>query len=102
MSREQLVAMAERAFAHQAAGTASREPDVFRVPVDHYVDPERWRLEVERIFKRLPLVLAFSVELAEAGAYVATEAAGVPVLIVRQADGSVRAFLDMCSHRGSI
>jgi phenylpropionate dioxygenase-like ring-hydroxylating dioxygenase large terminal subunit len=102
MSREQLVAMAERAFDHRAAGTGSREPAMFEVPVEHYTDPARWQLEEERIFKRLPLVLAFSVELQGAGAYVATEAAGVPVLIVRQADGSVRAFVDMCSHRGAI
>jgi phenylpropionate dioxygenase-like ring-hydroxylating dioxygenase large terminal subunit len=102
MSRDQLVAMAQRAFAHHAAGTVGREPALFRVPVEHYTDPRRWELEVERIFKRLPLVLAFSVELVGAGAYVATEAAGVPVLVVRQGDGGVRAFVDMCSHRGSI
>jgi nitrite reductase/ring-hydroxylating ferredoxin subunit len=76
-------------------------PDVLRVPAASYVDPERWRLEVDRIFKRLPLALAFSSELREPGAFRTMEAAGVPVLIARDGDGAIGAFVNMCSHRGN-
>jgi len=102
MSKAQLVAMAKRNMGHLKAGTIPQADDVFRVPATNYYDPERWRLEVDRIFKRLPLMLAFSAELRETGAYKALDAVGVPVLLTRGSDGAVRAFVNMCSHRGAI
>jgi phenylpropionate dioxygenase-like ring-hydroxylating dioxygenase large terminal subunit len=101
-SRKALVEMARRSLAHARAGTIDQATAVQRVPARHYVDPERGRAEQERIFRRLPLVLGFSCELREPGAYRAIEAVGVPVLIVRAGDGGVRAFLNVCSHRGAI
>jgi phenylpropionate dioxygenase-like ring-hydroxylating dioxygenase large terminal subunit len=38
-------------------------------------------------------------EIAEAGDYLTHDVAGVPVLIVRQKDGSVRGFVNACAHR---
>ncbi len=101
-ARGELVAMTRRNLAHVHAGTIDQEPEVHRVPATNYYDPDRWRLEVDRIFKRLPLMLAFSAELATPGDYKALEVAGVPVLLSRGADGAVRAFVNMCSHRGAI
>lgn len=102
MSKSQLIAMARRNLAHVEAGTIDQAPDVFRVPAENYYDPARFRLELERIWKRLPLVLGFSSELAEPGSYRALQVADVPVLLVRGADGPLRAFLNVCSHRGAI
>ncbi len=102
MSRAQLIEMARRNLAHVKAGTVDQAADVFRVPVENYYDPGRWRLEMERIFKRLPLVLGFSAELREPGDYRALQVADIPVLLTRAADGELRAFLNVCSHRGSI
>lgn len=102
MSREQLVAMARRNLAHVKAGTVDQAPDVSRVPAMNYYDPGRWQAEVERIFKRLPLMLAFSSELREPGAYKAMEVVGTPVLLTRGTDGALRAFVNVCSHRGAI
>jgi nitrite reductase/ring-hydroxylating ferredoxin subunit len=100
--RKALVEMARRNLAHASAGTVDQAQAVHRVPARHYFDPERGRAEVERIFRRLPLVLAFSCELREPGAWKALEAAGVPVLITRADGGSLHAFLNVCSHRGAI
>jgi phenylpropionate dioxygenase-like ring-hydroxylating dioxygenase large terminal subunit len=97
-----LIEMARRSIAHAKAGTLDRAPGVHRVPARNYTDPERAQAECNRIFRRLPLVLAFSCELREPGAYKAIEVSGVPVLIVRAEDGGVRAFLNVCSHRGAI
>jgi carnitine monooxygenase subunit len=101
-SRDQLVSMARRIVAHAEAGTIDAEDDVYRVPVERYYDPERWQIEIERIFKRLPLTLAFSCELQEPGAYKSMDAVGVPILLSRGRDGQVRAFVNMCSHRGAV
>ncbi|MEE2899589.1 MAG: aromatic ring-hydroxylating dioxygenase subunit alpha [Gemmatimonadota bacterium] len=102
MSHAQLVAMAKRNLAHVKAKTVDQADDVYRVPATNYYDPERWQLEMERIFKRLPLVLGFSAELREPGDYRAMWVADVPVLLTRGEDGEVLGFLNVCSHRGAV
>jgi len=102
VSTKQLIEMARRHLAHAKAGTVDQAPGVHRVPARRYTDPDRFRLEVDRVFKRLPLVLGFSAELREPGAYRALWAADVPVLLTRGRDGDVRAFLNVCSHRGAV
>jgi phenylpropionate dioxygenase-like ring-hydroxylating dioxygenase large terminal subunit len=101
MSRKKLIEMTRRQMAHARAGTVDQAPGVFRVPAEHYCDPERGRLEHARIWRRLPLMLAFSAELREVHAYRALDVAGFPVLLTRNGSGEVGAFVNMCSHRGA-
>ena len=101
MSREQLVAMARRNMEYADAGTVEQEPDVFKVSAANYYDPDRFDAEKRQIFRRMPLVLAPSAELPQPGDYKAMEAVGMPVLLTRGQDGTVRAFINSCSHRGT-
>ncbi len=101
MSREQLVAMARRNMEYADAGTVEQEPDVYKVAAANYYDPERFEAEKRQIFRRMPLVLAPSAELPQPGDYKAMEAVGMPVLLTRGQDGTVRAFINSCSHRGT-
>jgi len=95
------VAIGERLLAHIAAGTTDSAESIVRLPVSYYLDPALWQREMDNIFKRLPLMLAFSCELSAAGDYKAIDVAGAPVLMLRGRDGVARAFLNVCSHRGS-
>ena len=101
MSHADLVAMARHNMAHARAGTLELAPEIATIPAAHYVDAERWERERERIFRRLPLMLAMSCELREPGDYKAMDVAGVPVILARGRDGAVRAFVNQCSHRGA-
>lgn len=101
MTTTQLIDMARDGLAHARAGSIAQADGIFRVPASHYYDPERWQLEMSRVFRRLPLMLATSAELPNPGDYKAIEAAGVPVLVVRDADGGIRAFVNSCAHRGA-
>ena len=101
MSREKLVAMAERTIAHNKAGTVHLTESVTTIPATNYFDPERWQREVDMIFKRVPLLLAMTAEIKEVNTYKAIDVVGMPVLISRGADGIARAFVNMCSHRGA-
>ncbi|MGI9596088.1 MAG: aromatic ring-hydroxylating oxygenase subunit alpha [Acidimicrobiales bacterium] len=102
MSRQTLVELARRTLSHAKAGTVPLAADIGQVPATHYYDPQRWQLEMDRVFKRLPLVLGFSCEFSEPNSYKAVEVAGVPVLLTRPGDGPVQGFVNMCSHRGAI
>jgi len=102
MRRSEYINLAMRLLNHVENGTTDSAEDVKYIPVEHYVDPVRWQREMDTIFKRLPLLLAFACEMREPGDYKSVEVVGVPVLIVRGQDGLVRAFIGVCSHRGTL
>ena len=54
------------------------------------------------MFKRIPLMLALGGELRGPFSYKATTVMDVPVLLTRNSDGVVRAFVNQCSHRGAV
>jgi carnitine monooxygenase subunit len=102
VSRAQLVEMARTSMEFEASGQNQLMDGISRMPASNYYDPARWQREVDLIFKRLPLLLATGAELREPNSYKSIEVVGVPVLITRGSDGAVRAFVNMCSHRGSM
>jgi len=69
------------------------------LPASWYHDPAIFRLEREAIFAREWNVVARAAQLVEAGAYVATELAGSPLVIVRGENGELRGFHNVCRHR---
>jgi Rieske 2Fe-2S family protein len=66
-----------------------------------YRDPALAELEQERIFERTWQFAAHVSELAEPGRYLTTSAGSQPVLLLRDQDGAIRAFRNVCRHRGS-
>ena len=72
-----------------------------RVPSASYTDKTQWLAEMELVFKRVPLMLAFTAELPNPGDYKAMDAAGSPILINRDKAGKVHAFFNVCSHRAA-
>lgn len=70
------------------------------VPVERYLDSDRTAREVA-LLRRRPQPVAASGELPAPGAWLARDRLGTPFLLVRQDDGTVRAFLNVCRHRGA-
>jgi len=101
MSRQQLLEMTRSLIAHGEAGTMELADEVVRVPARAYTDPDLFELEKRQIFRRLPLMVAPSCELPEPGDFKAMDICGVPLLLSRQKDGEVLAYLNMCTHRGN-
>ena len=72
-----------------------------RNPAAHYVDPARFEREREILFRKSPQLVGLSCELSKPGASLAANFGGVPVAIARQADGSLKGFVNACRHRGA-
>ena len=66
-----------------------------------YLDPERQAREVEALFLRRPIFAALSAEIPLPGSYKTLDIPRAPVIITRQQDGTLRAFLNICRHRGA-
>ena len=89
-----------RFFALRAARTTTLAPGVHRQRASVYFDPERLRAETATLFRGRPMVAALSADLPDTGDCVAREVGGVPLLLTRGEDAEVRAFLNICRHRG--
>ena len=70
------------------------------VPAAEFTTDELHRHEQRRL-RETPLVIAHSSQLPAPGSFHTEEVLGVPVMLVRQGDGSVKAFLNSCAHRGA-
>jgi choline monooxygenase len=66
-----------------------------------YLEPEIVRLEQEAIFERTWQLAGHVSDLGEPGSYLTTDVVDQPVLVVRDHDGEIRAFRNVCRHRGS-
>ena len=92
-------ALAKRIFEHIDAGTTDLGDTVWREPVSHYLSQERFEEECALI-RRYPTPFCPSAALPEQGSYLARMAAGNPIVVTRDGDGSVSAFINACRHRG--
>jgi phenylpropionate dioxygenase-like ring-hydroxylating dioxygenase large terminal subunit len=70
-------------------------------PAAHYTDPERFAREMKILFRDGPAFFGLTGELREPGTHRAETVGGVPLVVVRQADGSLRALVNICRHRGA-
>ncbi len=75
------------------------EQDVV-IDARRYHDPARLRRE-EALLGRHPVLIAHVGEVARPGDFLSIDAGGLPVLLVRGDDGALRAFLNVCRHRGT-
>jgi phenylpropionate dioxygenase-like ring-hydroxylating dioxygenase large terminal subunit len=66
-----------------------------------YTDPAIFAWEQERLFARVWLYLCHESQIGAAGDFVQARLGGVPVVVVRQQDGGIKALINRCAHRGA-
>jgi choline monooxygenase len=72
------------------------------LPDRYYTSAEVFEQEVRHIHLKHWFFVAREDELRQPGSYQAIDTIGGPVLLVRDEDGTLRAFANFCRHRGSI
>jgi len=68
---------------------------------DFFLCPQRFVKEKQQFFFDTPQVIGFAGEIQQAGSYLTTEVMGIPVLVTRDEQGILRAFINACSHKGA-
>jgi phenylpropionate dioxygenase-like ring-hydroxylating dioxygenase large terminal subunit len=71
------------------------------VPAARYTSPEFMSQEWDKIWTKVWLLGGREADIPEPGDYICTEIGRESVLIVRQPDMSVKAFYNVCQHRGN-
>ena len=66
-----------------------------------YTSPERARRERDILYREYPLVAGFSCRVKKPGDYFTDSLGPTPILVTRNNDGELRAFANICRHRGS-
>jgi carnitine monooxygenase subunit len=71
-------------------------------PFDWYADPAVAAAERDRIFRRTWQYAGHLGELDGPGSFFPTHAGGVPVVVTLDSTGDLRAFVNVCRHRGAL
>ncbi|MEQ9488500.1 MAG: ring-hydroxylating oxygenase subunit alpha [Alphaproteobacteria bacterium] len=72
----------------------------FSINTDCYRDPKFLKVEQEQIFHKTWQFLCHEEKLRSPGSYVAMDVQGQSIVAMRGADGELRAFYNVCKHRG--
>lgn len=72
-----------------------------RIPVDRYTDPAFLKLEDARIWSKTWLLAGVACDVAEPGGFFVFENLRESILVTCADDGTVRAFYNVCQHRGN-
>ena len=70
------------------------------IPADWYTETDILNLENAAVFGRSWQLVGREDEVAEPGSIKQTSVAGNPIIIVRDGEGTLRAFYSVCRHRG--
>lgn len=66
-----------------------------------YTDPVRAAAERRELFQKRPIFVGLTGDMPNPGDKILFDYLGPPLLIVRNKDGEVKAFLNMCTHRAA-
>jgi benzoate/toluate 1,2-dioxygenase alpha subunit/2,4,5-trichlorophenoxyacetic acid oxygenase 1 len=75
---------------------------VFRVHRDVFCDPALFELEERYIFARTWNFLAHESQIAQSNDFISSALGRVPIIVMRDGEGRIGAFLNACRHKGAM
>ncbi|MDZ7884564.1 MAG: SRPBCC family protein [Mycobacterium sp.] len=76
--------------------------DVVDFSADEFTDPVLAQQERDLIFGRVPSIVAHSSELGRPFDFLTVAMPRNNIIVVRQKDGGIKAFVNLCRHRGAL
>lgn len=100
MNREKELALITECLERMKGGRPVMTDKETLIPVADYGDETLFDQEQELLRRSMNLI-AHSSQIAAPGDFITRDLMGTPVLLVRDRDGSARAFMNVCRHRGA-
>ena len=75
--------------------------EILHLPLDIYSCQEIFEREIETLFSDYPLVAGHGDSVRKPGSYMLSDWKRQPYIVVRGHDGTLRAFMNTCRHRGA-
>lgn len=101
MRRERQIELMQRVADSGPGFAGLQAPECYTNAASAYTDDARFQKEMRVLFREGPTFFALSATLREPGSFATATVGGVPISVVRQADGSLRALVNACTHRGA-
>ena len=86
-------------FKNIAVGYSTNPNDTFSLKADAYTDDKWFNIDQKEIIAKSWQWVCHVEKLQEAGSYTTIDIAGHPIAIVRNKDGELNAFYNVCKHR---
>ncbi len=93
-------ALSETELAHIRGRYDETAAKSFSINTRCYLDPKFLKVEEEQIFKRSWQFVCHEEKLREPGSYITLRVADQPIVVARNREGELRAFYNVCRHRG--
>ena len=86
-------------FAAIKSGYHSDPSQSLSLRADAYTDPQWYQVDLQEIISKAWQWVCHAEKLREPGSFVTIEIAGKPIVVVRDREGTLRAFYNVCKHR---
>ena len=101
MLQTEQVSVARQLLDYIDTKTTALSEGVYEQPIEEYLSPVQAKLEKERLFLDGPQCVGLSGNLPGPGSYFTHDVCGIPLLLTRDTQNTVHAFLNVCRHRGA-
>jgi phenylpropionate dioxygenase-like ring-hydroxylating dioxygenase large terminal subunit len=92
--------MARQTISYGHENSTNFADEIMYLDASVYYDKDLFEDEMEKIFKRIPIILGPSCELEGPGDFKTMKVARSSILLARGKDGVLRGFMNACRHRG--
>jgi phenylpropionate dioxygenase-like ring-hydroxylating dioxygenase large terminal subunit len=101
MDQEHSHTLIRRLIERVESNTSDLAPEPLNETASFFLCPERFKKEKQQFFLDTPQVIGFAGELAAPNSFLTSDVCGVPVLVLRDSQGVLRAFINACAHKGA-
>src|SRR5688572_18819995 len=101
MHQNTQIEIIRRLLGHLDRSEPFRGDSIASVAAQIYTSPDELAFEQQTILATWPQLVALSSDLPEPSSYVVRDSTGKSIVLTRDGEGVVRAFANVCRHRGS-